>query len=149
MEKSIDIYSIIADDLKLEKKDISGYSPLTLAYLGDAVYELVIRTKIVSEGNSQVNKLHHKSAALVKAETQARLIKCIMDDLSEEETAVYKRGRNAKSYTSAKHASISDYRTATGFETLVGYLYMTGQTGRMNELIVLALAKLENEDVNG
>lgn len=86
--------------------DPRTYSPLVLAYIGDAVYELLIRTKVINHGSMQVNKMHKKSASLVKAETQANIIKAIQDDLTEEELAVYKRGRNAKSATMAKHATM-------------------------------------------
>lgn len=139
MEISLDIFGKIAEELNLEKKDAGIYSPLVLAYVGDAVYELFVRTKITTEGNTQVNKMHKKSADLVKAETQAKIIRALMDELSEEEQAVYRRGRNAKSYTSAKHASISDYRTATGFEALVGYLYLDSQTDRLCQIISKSL----------
>ncbi len=135
METGLDIFGKIAEKLELDKSDANIYSPLVLAYVGDAVYELFIRTKVVSEGNVQVNKMHKKSAEFVKAETQSVIIQTLMDTLSEEEQSVYRRGRNAKSYTSAKHASISDYRKATGFEALMGYLYLDGQTDRLCEII--------------
>ncbi len=96
MEESIKIEEAIAKALKLEAVDPRTYSPLVLAYIGDAVYELLIRTKVINHGSMQVNKMHKKSASLVKAETQANIIKAIQDDLTEEELAVYKRGRNAK-----------------------------------------------------
>ena len=118
MEESIKIEEAIAKALKLEAVDPRTYSPLVLAYIGDAVYELLIRTKVINHGSMQVNKMHKKSASLVKAETQANIIKAIQDDLTEEELAVYKRGRNAKSATTAKHATMMDYRMATGFEPL-------------------------------
>ena len=124
MEESIKIEEAIAKALKLEAVDPRTYSPLVLAYIGDAVYELLIRTKVINHGSMQVNKMHKKSASLVKAETQANIIKAIQEDLTEEELAVYKRGRNAKSATTAKHATMIDYRMATGFEALVGYLYL-------------------------
>ncbi len=142
MGESLSIYGILKDSFELKENDIKSYSPLTLAYIGDAVYEIIIRTIVVSEGNTQVNKMHKKSSNLVKAETQANIIKAIMDDLSEEELATYKRGRNAKSYTSAKNASISDYRMATGFEALIGYLYLTGQTERMTEIVKMGMEKI-------
>ena len=134
MEESIKIEEAIAKALKLEAVDPRTYSPLVLAYIGDAVYELLIRTKVINHGSMQVNKMHKKSASLVKAETQANIIKAIQDDLTEEELAVYKRGRNANSATMAKHATMSDYRRATGFEALMGYLYLTGRTERILEL---------------
>ena len=139
---SIDMYSFIGDSLiraglSLEKQDICSYSPLTLAYIGDAVYELIIRSMIVTEGNAPVNKMHKRSSSLVKAETQAEYIKYMLENelLNEEEMRIYKRGRNAQSYTKAKNASVTDYRMATGFEALVGYLYLSGQNERMLELV--------------
>lgn len=112
-----------------------SYSPLALAYMGDAVYEVLIRTRVMNRGSMQVNKMHKKSASLVKAEAQARMIQALQEELTEEETAVYKRGRNAHSASSAKNASIRDYRMATGFEALVGYLYLTGQYERLLKLV--------------
>lgn len=119
--------------------DIRTYSPLTLAYIGDAVYELVIRTMVVEKGNAPVNKLHKRSASLVKASTQASMSKHIEAILSEDELHVMKRGRNAKSYTSAKNASVIDYRHATGFEALIGYLYLNDETERMLTIIKYGL----------
>lgn len=121
--------------MDLEEINITDYSSLTLAYIGDGIYEVIVRTVIVDEANRQVNKIHKSASNLVKAETQAKMIHYIMDDLSEEEVKIYKRGRNAKAVTRAKNASMSDYRTATGFEALMGWLYLTGQSERMMELI--------------
>lgn len=133
--------SMMKQALKLEEVDVRTYSPLVLAYIGDAVYELLIRTKVINHGSMQVNKMHKKSASLVKAETQANLIKALLEELTEEETAVYKRGRNAKSATTAKHATMIDYRMATGFEALIGYLYLTD---RYERLLTLVHNGLEN-----
>lgn len=144
MENGIDIYEIIKNSMGLKQNPIESYSPLTLAYIGDAVYEVVIRTLVISDGNTQVNKLHKRASYYVKANTQAEIIKLLMDELTEEELHYYKRGRNAKSYTSAKNASIGDYRMATGFEALVGYLYLTNQSTRMIELVKDGLKLLEN-----
>lgn len=138
MGESIDLYRYVTDYFGTERQDIETYSPLTLAYIGDGIYEIIIRTLVISEdGNEQVNKLHKRSSSLVKAETQARMIRFLLDGgrLSEEEVRIYKRGRNAKSFTSAKNASIGDYRTATGFEALAGWLYMTGHLERLCELV--------------
>lgn len=142
MEKSLNYFSKITDFFGIEKKDICTYSPLTLAYIGDGIYEVVVRSILVAKGNEQVNKLHKKSSSLVKAETQSEIIKLIMEDLSEEEIKIYKRGRNAKSFTSAKNASITDYRMATGFEALMGYLYLMDRTERMLELIKNGLERI-------
>ena len=106
--------------LNLQDVDVSAYSPLVLAYIGDAVYELLIRTKVINQGSMQVNKMHKKSSSLVKAETQANLVKVLQEEFTEAEMAVYKRGRNAKSVSTAKHATMIDYRMATGFEALAG-----------------------------
>lgn len=144
MENGIDIYEIIKNSMGLKQNPIESYSPLTLAYIGDAVYEVVIRTLVISDGNTQVNKLHKRASYYVKANTQAELIKLLMEELTEEELHYYKRGRNAKSYTSAKNASIGDYRMATGFEALVGYLYLTNQSTRMIELVKDGINLLEN-----
>ena len=139
MEKDIDISVLSVSGIEgffnIKDKDIRSFSPLTLAYIGDAIYEVVIRTIIVEKGNAPVNKLHHKASSLVKATAQKEYMEIILPLLSSEEEAVFKRGRNAKSYTSAKNASIIDYRIATGFEALMGYLYLTGKNERMLELI--------------
>lgn len=128
--------------LNLKEVDTQTYSPLVLAYIGDGIYELVIRTKIVNQGNIQVNKMHKKSSGLVKAATQAKIAKVLEPDLSEAEQAVFKRGRNAKSASSAKNASMIDYRTATGLEALFGYLYLNGNMIRLVELINLGLERI-------
>jgi ribonuclease-3 family protein len=136
-----DIFTIIQNNMNLEDISIETYSPLTLAYIGDAIYELVIRTIMVDKGNKAVNKLHKETANLVKAETQATFIHLIEDILTQEELAVYKRGRNAKSFTKAKNASVSQYRHATGFEALMGWLYLTKNTDRMLYLIGVCLER--------
>lgn len=120
-----------------KEQDLRAYSPLTLAYIGDAVYELVIRSVVVERANRPANDLHKCTVKYVKAEAQSKLIQIMLEQemLDEEEVAIYKRGRNAKSYTIAKNASMSDYRKATGFEALMGYLYLAGKTDRMLELI--------------
>lgn len=133
---------LMQEALQLQPMDIRTYSPLVLAYIGDAVFELFIRTKVVNHGSMQVNKMHKKSASLVKAKTQADLIKVLEAELTEEEHAVYKRGRNARSATTAKHATMIDYRMATGFEALMGYLYLTGQYERLFTLVHDGLEKI-------
>ena len=132
MEASL---SYLKELFALGNTDIKTYSPLTLAYIGDAVYEIVIRTILVEKGNAQVNKLHQRASKLVKASAQSEIIEKLKEDLTEEELVVYKRGRNAKSYTMAKNATMSDYRRATGFEALMGYLYLKEDFGRIVELV--------------
>lgn len=135
--------------LKLKEVEAREYSPLALAYLGDAVYELAIRTFVMNHGNTQVNKMHKRTAGLVKAEAQANFYKVLEEELTEEEKAVYRRGRNAKSVTMAKHATMKDYRMATGFEALMGYLYLTEQMERMAELLGHGLTKLGEIEADG
>ena len=115
-----DLFGIIRKKMELKEINVNDYSPLTLAYIGDGIYEIVVRTIIVDEANRQVNKIHKASSQLVKAQSQAKMIHLIMDMLTEEEKSIYKRGRNAKAVTRAKNASMSDYRVATGFEALMG-----------------------------
>lgn len=146
MEENVDIAGLSVSGIDsffgIEGKDIRSFSPLTLAYIGDAVYEIVIRTIIVEKGNAPVNKLHHKASSLVKAVAQKAAMEKILPLLTEEEEAVYKRGRNAKSYTSAKNASVIDYRIATGLEALMGFLYLMGRNERMLELVKIAVNNL-------
>ncbi len=137
MEESLN--SEIKNKFSLPDIDIRTYSPLTLAYIGDGIFDLVIRSIVVGRGNTPVNELHHKTSHVVKAHSQALMIESIMDDLSEKEVDVYRRGRNAKSHTMAKNASVMDYRSATGFEALMGYLYLTDQMDRMLDLIETGL----------
>lgn len=143
-----DIFEIIKQNMDLDDINITDYSPLTLAYIGDGIYEIVIRTVIVDEANRQVNKIHKAASNLVKAGTQAKMIHYIMDDLTDEELTIYKRGRNAKAVTRAKNASMSEYRTATGFEALMGWFYLTGQSERMMKLIKKSVTVFMAEDNN-
>lgn len=137
-----DFMTLMGAALRLQEVDVRTYSPLVLAYIGDVVYELAVRSLVVNHGSMQVNKMHKKSASLVKAETQAKLIKVLAEQLTEEEHMVYKRGRNARSATVAKHATMIDYRMATGFEALIGYLYLEGQYERLFALIHEGLERI-------
>lgn len=125
----------------LEEQDLRSYSPLTLAYIGDAIYELVIRTVLIKKGNAPVNQLHKRSSELVKAAAQSDMIRVIEPSLTEEEHDIYRRGRNAHSSSMAKNASMGDYRRATGFEALMGYLYLKKEYGRMLQLIRLGIGE--------
>lgn len=142
MEEGLTILEAIKKDFDCREIDIRTYSPLTLAYIGDAIYDLVIRTIVVERGNTSANNLHKKTVRYVNAVTQAQMIEALREELSEEERTVYKRGRNAKSYTTAKNASVIDYRKATGFEALCGYLYLTGRQERMLTLIRTAIERV-------
>ncbi|MCD7906247.1 MAG: ribonuclease III [Clostridium sp.] len=144
MEESVtlaDFLEYYKKSMDLEPVDVRTYSPLVLAYIGDAVYELMIRSKVINKGSMQVNKMHKHSAEMVKASAQASLVKALQEELTAEELAAYKRGRNAKSVTMAKHATMIDYRMATGLEALVGWLFLNGQYDRLVELVSLGLKK--------
>lgn len=126
----------------LAEQDIRTYSPLTLAYIGDGVYELVIRTVVVAKGNRRPKELHKRSSMLVKAQTQASIVEALKPLLTEEERDIYRRGRNANSATMAKNASMQEYRKATGFEAVIGYLYLTGQEERLIKLVKQGLESI-------
>ena len=125
----------------LEDQDLRSYSPLTLAYIGDGVYELIIRTILVKKGNCPVNRLHKKASSLVKAGAQSAIMEVIEEELTPEELSVYRRGRNAHSPTMAKHATMADYRRATGFEALMGYLYLKEDYTRMLTLVRMEIGE--------
>ena len=125
----------------LEDQDLRSYSPLTLAYIGDGVYELIIRTILVKKGNCPVNRLHKKASSLVKAGAQSAIMEVIEEKLTPEELSVYRRGRNAHSPTMAKHATMADYRRATGFEALRGYLYLKEDYTRMLTLVRMGIGE--------
>ena len=125
----------------LEDQDLRSYSPLTLAYIGDGVYELIIRTILVKKGNCPVNRLHKKASSLVKAGAQSAIMEVIEEKLTPEELNVYRRGRNAHSPTMAKHATMADYRRATGFEALMGYLYLKEDYTRMLTLVRMGIGE--------
>lgn len=131
--------------LGIKEVNVAEYSPLTLAYIGDCVYELIIRTMLVTKGNAPVNRLNGKASSLAKAGTQARMAEALHDFLSEEEEAVYRRGRNAHSATRAKNATASDYRKATGFEALIGYLYLQKKFSRIMEIVKTGLTVRDGE----
>ncbi len=119
-------------------------SPLALAYIGDAVYEVYVREHVMLRGNMPVAKLHRAATGYVKAKAQSDIIHAISDRLTDEETAVFKRGRNAHSYTSAKNADIVDYRHATGFEALIGYLYLDGRSERLAEILAMSMEYIDD-----
>lgn len=133
----------INEMFQLGEQEINSYSPLVLAYVGDCVYELIVRTLLVEQSNCPVRKLHKRATAYVKAKAQADLITAMLDDLTEEEKDVYRRGKNAKSHTVPKNASLGDYRKATGMESVIGYLYLKKDMERVLELIKLGWERIE------
>jgi len=130
-----ELYEQIKNEYGLASVNPNELAPLILAHIGDAIYEVVIRTITLSKGNRAIEKVHKDATKYVNAKAQADIIEKIQPLLTEEELNIYKRGRNAKSNTKAKNASITDYRKATGFEALMGYLYLQNKTQRMLDLI--------------
>lgn len=139
---SINIDSYIKEQFQIPSVDVKTYSPLTLAYIGDGVFDLIIRSVIVGKGNTKASQLHQRTSQIVKAHSQAEIAEALTELMTEEEQDVYRRGRNAKSPTMAKNATMADYRKATGFEALIGYLYVTDQFERAVELTRLGLEKI-------
>ena len=145
MEKSVEweFDTYMQEIFQMKEVDIKEYSPLTLAYIGDGIYDLVIRSIVVGRGNTRASQLHNTTSKVVKAHTQAMMIEALSHMLTEVEMDVYRRGRNAKSPTMAKNATMADYRKATGFEALMGYLYLNDELERIVELTKKGLELLE------
>ena len=141
MEKGIEAY--IKEQFHLPDVDIKTYSPLALAYIGDSIFDLVIRTIVVGKGNTRASQLHKRTSQVVKASAQSLMVEKLLPLMTEEEETIYKRGRNAKSATMAKNATMAEYRRATGLEALMGYLYLDNQFERIVELIQTAM----NEEI--
>lgn len=125
-------------DCEKTQENVSLYPVLSLALVGDAVYELFVRTKLLKTSGAAAHTLHKRAIAFVKAAGQAESMQALLDVLTEKEITIYKRGRNAKSPTVPKNADLTQYRIATGFETLMGYLYLDAQHERLNELMNIA-----------
>lgn len=137
MEKGLErsLLSQIRETFGGGEVDIRTYSPVTLAYIGDAVFELIIRTLIVEKGQRAANTLHKHTTKVVCAQTQAKMIDAVYDTLSEKEQDIYRRGKNTKLHSTAKNASLADYRKATGFEALCGYLFLEDDAERITQLV--------------
>lgn len=124
---------------------VLGYHPLKLAYMGDAVYEVYIREMLIKTKDVSVHKLHVESIRYVKAAAQAYILHAIMDKLTEDELDIVRRGRNVKSGTIPKNAKVTDYRYATAFETLVGYLYLSNESERLNDIVGMAIDAIDKK----
>ncbi len=145
MEESINVNTNTSEKIDmLRGNDINNagevnnayqYSPLSLAYIGDSVLDLMVKSYYVMNVNKQTYKYHKDVCNIVKAGNQAQFIDSIMDDLSEDETDVYKRGRNATTHSKAKNATMGEYRKATGLEALFGYLYLKGDIKRLEAFV--------------
>jgi ribonuclease-3 family protein len=118
--------------------------PLTLAYLGDSIYEAFVRERMLDRGIVKVNDLHKASMKYVRATAQAQILAALMPTLAEEEQDVVRRGRNAKGHAAPKSAEAADYSASTGFEALIGYLHLAGRTERLRQVLEMAAQHVEN-----
>ena len=150
MEKSIgfELDSYMREVFQMEEVDIHTYSPLAFAYIGDCIYDFIVKNIVMSHGNKQVQKMHKDTSYFVQASTQSLMMRTMQEHLTEEEHAIYKRGRNAKSVSPAKNQTITDYRRATGFEALLGYLYLKKDWKRLIDLVKIGMDSLEGENQN-
>lgn len=135
MEESIALYAYIKQQFGEKDVDVRTYSPLTLAFIGDGVFDLIVRAYVVGQGNRPAHLLHKEKSRIVKAAAQARMADMLYDSFTPKEQEMYRRGKNAKPANTAKNASLTEYHKATGLEALCGYLFMTGETERLVELV--------------
>ena len=139
-----DLPEKIKEQFEIKDTDINTYNPLTLAFIGDSVYETIVRTMVVSKGNKSVNALAKDKNKLVNAKTQSRIAEILTEYYTEEEADIYRRGKNAKTANHSKSAAYGEYHRATGLEAVFGYLYLTGKLDRCLELFKTALEKLDD-----
>ncbi len=144
-EVTMEFDSYVREVFEVHEMDVQEYSPLTLAYIGDCVFDMIIKTIVVGEGNKQVQKLHQQTSSFVQASAQSQMMRKIQEVLTEEELKVYRRGRNTKTVSPAKNQSLTDYRRATGFESLLGYLYLQKQYKRMVDLVKIGMDSMEGK----
>ncbi|HJB96908.1 MAG: ribonuclease III domain-containing protein [Sellimonas sp.] len=149
MEKSVDYgFEHYIDGIPgMMQTDPDTASPLVLAYIGDCVFDLIIKLMVAGKGKRQVHKLHEETSHYVQASSQSYMMRFMQEHLNEQEHAVYRRGRNARSVSPAKNQSITDYRRATGFEALIGYLYLKREYRRLTDLVTIGLESLKERDL--
>lgn len=139
----------LAEDIKnsfeLEDTDLRTYNPLSLAFIGDSIYETIIRTLVVEKGNKSVNVMSKEKNTLVNATKQSEIGEFLKDYYTEEEAEIYRRGKNAKTANHSKSAAYSDYHKATGLEAVFGYLYLSGRIDRCIELLTIAIKSNEKK----
>lgn len=126
-------------ELKRNKEDVNLMSPLTWAYVGDCVYELYVRTKLVDNTNMKPHALHVEAIKYVKAQAQAQILNKIYDNLTDDEKDIVRRGRNADNHHLPKNANLHDYMYSTAYEALIGYLYLTNQIERLKEILEISV----------
>jgi ribonuclease-3 family protein len=136
-------------DGKVNNKSVNQLPPLVLAFIGDSVFDLFVRSRLVMKKRESAHKLHIKATGYVKAAAQSRIAEALYEQLSDEEKNIFRRGRNSKPATIPKNADIHDYHYATAFEAVLGYLYLLGRQERLNELLYMAAGVIELEGDNG
>lgn len=148
MEKSVGVgfEDYIQKIPGMSRIDAKECPPLVLAYIGDCVFDLIIKTMAAGKGIRPVHKLHEETSRYVQASAQSFMMRAMQEHLTEEEHAIYRRGRNSRTVSPAKNQSITDYRRATGFEALIGYLYLKREYERLAELVALGLESMENKE---
>ena len=148
MEKGMtfEFYEHIRDVLEIPEPETDSCSPLVLAYIGDCIYDLIIKSMVVGRGNKQVQRLHEETSSYVQASAQSQMMRTMQQHLTEEEHAIYHRGRNTRSVSAAKNQTITDYRRATGFEALLGYLFLKKRYARLMEIVKIGLDSLEKKE---
>lgn len=144
MEESLKLEENI-NQSNMSEKEAYQYSPLALAYIGDSALDLLVKTYYVKNSNKQTYKYHKDVCNIVKAVNQAQFIDSIMDELTEDEMDIYKRGRNATTHSKAKNATMGEYRKATGLEALFGYLYLKGDMAKLNSFVDRMIDMYENK----
>ena len=144
MEESVKVEESI-NQTNMSEKEAYQYSPLALAYIGDSALDLLVKTYYVKNTNKQTYKYHKDVCNIVKAVNQAQFIDSIMDELTEDEMDIYKRGRNATTHSKAKNATMGEYRKATGLEALFGYLYLKGDMAKLNSFVDRMIDMYENK----
>lgn len=142
MTENFNFVKYIREEFELGEQELNSYSPLVLAYIGDGIYELIIRSMIVQKKNCAVQRLHKEATWYVKAASQAKMMDGLLPELNEEEERIYRRGRNAKSHTAPKNADLKDYRKATGFEAVIGYLFLKDDLPRITYLVKKGIQQL-------
>ncbi len=150
MEKSMtfEFDDCMREMLQLKEVDVDSCAPLVLAYIGDCVYDLIIKNMVISYGNKPVHKLHEETSSYVQASAQSLMMRAMQPHLTEEEHVIYRRGRNTKSVSPAKNQTITDYRRATGFEALLGFLYLKKEYSRLMQLVKIGLDSLKEKEPN-
>ncbi len=144
MAQGVNLADRIREDFSIKDQDPNLYSPLNLAFIGDSIFDLIVKTVIVGTANRPVNVQQRKASSFVKASSQAAMADALIPEFTEEELGIFRRGKNSKPYTKAKNTDYSTYLKATGFEAVMGYLYLGGREERLLELVKRGIEAIES-----